>query len=171
MWPILLFAVLIFMAWQDFKFRAIYWWLFVLVFMLLGQIKLSQSNWQVLLNDWVANVAFLALQILCLSVYFSCKERRWVNIFKQHLGLGDLLFLFSITCYFSFFNYILFYVMSLLVCLLLSLLINVYSANFKAKIPLAGMQAIVLCVALVLSLLPTPLTLTSDLAMLNYLGF
>lgn len=164
-------AVLIGMAWQDFKFRAVYWWLFLLLFVVLGQVKLLAANWPLLLNDLGYNVTFVGLQLICLSIYFSIKARHWVNLFNGYFGLGDLLFLLSIAVYFSFFNYILFYLSSLLICVLGSLLVAVFKSDFKTSIPLAGMQAILFGLFMGFEYFDAKITFTSDLGLLYYFGF
>lgn len=167
---LLLFAILIGLAVQDFKYRAVYAWLFLLLFVVLGCLKLLQGTWMAMFTDLAYNTAFLAAQILLLSVYFSIKYRKWTNIFKVHFGLGDLLFLFSIAVYFSFLNYVLFYLLSLTCCVLIGLLINVYVKSFKNSIPLAGMQAVVFALCLGFSLFNTKIVLTSDLGLVKLFG-
>lgn len=167
----LLFVILLFMAWQDFKFRAVYWWLFPLLLMALAVVKVKESNWSSLGNDWLYNGLFLGVQILCLTLYFSIKERRWVNIFKAYFGLGDLLFLCCISVYFSFLNYILFYIVSLFAIILMTLLTQVTAKKTNPKIPLAGWQAMLLLVFLLADRYNGKIDFTTDLALVNYLGF
>jgi len=172
MWALqlLLFAVLLVMALQDFKHRAIYAWLFLVLFGVLGTMKAMEESWIAMVNDLGYNAAFLGLQILLLSIYFSLKERKWVNIFSTYFGLGDLLFLFSLTAYLSFLHYVFFYVISLICCILASLLISIFSKDFKHMIPLAGMQAIVFTLGIGFSLLDPKIILTSDLGLINFFG-
>lgn len=167
----LLFVILILMAWQDFKFRAVYWWLFPLLLMALAMIKIKENNWSSLSNDLLYNGLFLGGQILFLTLYFSIKERRRVNIFKAYFGLGDLFFLCCITVYFSFLNYILFYIISLLAIILLTLFTQVMLKKTNPKIPLAGWQAILLLVFLVVDGYGRKIDFTTDLGLVNYLGF
>lgn len=166
----ILFAILMWMAWQDFKFRAVYWWLFPLLLIVLVMVKLKEHIW-ILSQDLLYNSAFLAVQMLFLTVYFSIKEQRWVNIFKAYFGLGDLLFLCCLTVYFSFFNYILFYVVSLFTIILMSLLTQVVSRKANPKIPLAGWQAILLLFFILVEGYYERVDLTTDLGLVNYLGF
>ena len=172
MWALqlLLFAVLLVMALQDFKHRAIYAWLFLVLFGVLGTMKAMGGSWIAMAKDLGYNAAFLGLQILLISIYFSLKERKWVNIFSTYFGLGDLLFLFSLTAYLSFLNYVFFYIISLICCILASLIISVFSKGFKRMIPLAGMQAVVFALWVGLSFLDQKIILTSDLELINFFG-
>jgi hypothetical protein len=162
----LILVTLILIAWQDFKERAIYWWLFLILFITVAQAKVIQYNWQFMLNNLLDNSSFLSIQILCLSLYFSLKEQRWVNIFSRYFGLGDLLFLVGIMPYFTFINYIAFYLLSLLAVMLTCLF---FTKGFKAKIPLAGLQAIVFGLYSIAGLLNKNITLIPA-GFLNYLG-
>lgn len=140
-----IFAVLVAIAWQDFKFRAVYWWLFVLMPLGLAILGLNHG-WKHLVHQAIGNVVFLTFQLLFLTVYFSVKNRSVVNIFKADFGFGDLLFLFGATVYFSTFNYVFYYALSLMCVIGLNLALSVTTAkrNNNNTIPLAGYQSLVL---------------------------
>lgn len=159
-------AILLFIAWQDFKFRAVYWWLFPLLLITLAIAKVWQTNSLQMASDLRYNCAFLGVQLLTLSLYFSLKQRNLVNIFNGYFGLGDLLFLFSIAAYFSVVNYIIFYLLSLFLAIVLSLF-----REANAKIPLAGQQAIALLLIILADQTLIKLDLTSGIWFNNYLGF
>lgn len=70
-----------------------------------------------------------------------------------YLGWGDVLFLLAISFYFSPFNYILFYVLSLLIVLIYTVITGLIDNKGKQlEIPLAGLQALILCMILILSI-------------------
>ena len=81
------------------------------------------------------------LQLLLLTIYFSMKNKKWVNITKDYLGWGDILFLLTVAFFLSPMNYLFFYVGSLLVVLLFTMLALVRNGT-RYKIPLAGLQAL-----------------------------
>lgn len=172
MWYLLGFIMLVLgcIAVQDFKLRAVYWWLFLLLLAALAQAKFIQTNSQQLIHDFATNVVFLSAQLLFLTVYFSLKERRMVNVFNSYFGLGDLFFLFAICCYFSFFNYILFYLLSLFLSIVISLLLVPIVKNMSSKIPLAGIQALFLMAFLTVDYFNDKVNFTSDVYLLTYLG-
>ncbi|MBW4890137.1 hypothetical protein KXQ82_10440 [Mucilaginibacter sp. HMF5004] len=93
------------------------------------------------------NAGFLILQLLLVSVYFSVKNKRWINITNELLGWGDILLLLSITCYFSILNYIFFYVFSLIAVVCIIIIRALINRRYE-QIPLAGLQACILCVCL-----------------------
>jgi hypothetical protein len=162
------FAILVFIAWQDFKYRAVYWWLFVVLLIALTELKIMQGNWQSFFYDLKCNLMFLGVQLFFLTGYFSLKEKKLVNIFNGYFGLGDLFFLLSISTYFSFFNYVFFYLISLLVIILVSMTIPFFVKKPDPKIPLAGEQALLLMGLMLVDASLETLSLTKDLGLVNY---
>ncbi|MEE1945900.1 hypothetical protein VRU48_12335 [Pedobacter sp. KR3-3] len=161
--------VLLAIAYQDFKFRAVYWWLFVLLMAGLSALMVLESSAGSIGTNLLYNGSFLGVQLLFLTLYFSFKQKKLVNIFADYFGLGDLLFLLSITVYLSFLNYLFFYLFSLLAVILVSIGSRVLSKNSNPKIPLAGEQAILLLVFMVVDLLSSSIDLTNDWWLTAYL--
>lgn len=153
-------------AWQDFKYKAVYWWLFLLLLVALAIAKIGLTDSSQMSTDLLYNSAFLALQMFVLSLYFSFKERKWINIFNGYFGLGDLFFLLSIAPYLSFVNYIFFYLLSLFVAIVLN-----FFKKGNTEIPLAGQQALALLLAMMADQMLIKLDLTSGIWLNNYLNF
>ncbi len=164
-------AILVFIAWQDFKFRAVYWWLFVLLLSALAAAKWMQGDWQLLQHDFTINGIFLLAQIMFLHLYFSLKERKLINLFNGYFGLGDLFFLIAIAAYFSFFNYLLFYLSSLLIVIIFNIALSYTAKTRDQKIPLAGKQAILLCLLLIVDQFNPQVNFTQDAWLTHYFGF
>jgi hypothetical protein len=83
----ILFVLLITIAIQDFKYRAIIWIIFPALFIsciVLGLIDYKST----LLQAVLSNVCFLLVQLLLLSVYFFLKNKKIINIINLHIGLG-----------------------------------------------------------------------------------
>lgn len=153
-------------AWQDFKFRAVYWWLFPLLLATLAIAKIRQTDSLQMTNDLLYNGTFLGIQLFVLSVYFSLKQGKWVNIFDGYFGLGDLFFLLSIAPYFAVVNYIFFYLLSLFAAIVLSLF-----KEASVKIPLAGQQAVALLLVMLADQMIVKLDVTSGAWLNSYLDF
>lgn len=158
---ITLIICLVWMFYQDIRFRAIYWLSFPLLLVLLVTASNNTTGLAEILNNTVFNLLILIIQFVFVSAGLSLKYKRMVNITTDHIGWGDLLFLLVITVYFSPANYFLFYVSSLIAVLLVSLpgLIN---ATKEFKIPLAGLQAIFLAMILLLNWMGVIPSLTND---------
>jgi len=135
----LLVLVFLLIIYQDFKERAISVWTIPLIFLLSLYLAWSDLIWEA----WflLFNVAFIAVQLLGVSLYFSLKHRQWVNVTKDYLGLGDVLFFLAITPLFAPLQFCCFFVASL-VFILLGAGIYHLSIHKLKTIPLAGAMSI-----------------------------
>jgi hypothetical protein len=111
--------------------------------------KSGLTGTEEVLKDAGYALTFLSLQLLILSIYFSAKHKKLVNITREYLGWGDILFLLSLVFYLSPGNYVFFYIASLILVLFYVLLINLTSDEADKHIPLAGLQAALLGVAMI----------------------
>jgi hypothetical protein len=160
-----LLIVLVFIFLQDLKERAVNWYFFPLLLVFAILYKKGSTNMEILLENICFNVLFLFIQLGMLSLYFSLKKREWTNITREYLGVGDILFLLVIAPLFTPVLYILFYVISLFLIVLATVLIKMIK-DFQKTIPLAGLQSLMLG-----SFLLTDLYLVKidDSCILNYL--
>ncbi|MCH5718193.1 hypothetical protein MKP07_19360 [Niabella hibiscisoli] len=136
-------------AYTDFKERSVPVYLLVA---LLGicimdtalQIDVTTALWQL-----AVNTGLILLLLSTLLVYYRFKQGSFKEVINQKLGMGDVVFWIAITPLFSLFNFILFFIASLLIVLII-MLIRVAYKKPVTLIPLAGYQALVL-VAIILS--------------------
>jgi hypothetical protein len=137
---ILLLLTIIFI--QDLVSRSVYWIIFPLLAALyiLTRILIPDSGWG-MCESILLNIGFLALQLLLVTVYFSIKNKQFVNITADMLGWGDILFLLSTAFYLSTLNFIFFYLFSLILVLLSWIIWQIFSKG--KKIPLAGLQSLI----------------------------
>jgi hypothetical protein len=87
-------------------------------------------------------MSFIGMQLVILTLYFSVKNKKWINITSGLLGLGDILFLLSIAVYLSVLNFLFFYITSLIAVLFTWLIWQRVSAKKNKYIPLAGLQSL-----------------------------
>ncbi|TQM50853.1 hypothetical protein BDE36_2617 [Arcticibacter tournemirensis] len=165
----LLMTCLLFIFYQDMRYRAVSWFAFPLLLVLLVYISAGSAPVESLLMDRVFNLSFLLLQLGILTVYFSVKQRKIVNITRGLLGWGDILFLLCLAFYLSPVNYVVFYVGSLIVALLISLLSLMKNEPAKNKVPLAGVQALLFAGLALADWNSTLFNLTSDNWYLNFI--
>lgn len=151
------------MAYQDFRHRGIYWWMFPIVSILLTWNTLQLVSLETMVNAIIKSSLFLAIQLIILTAYLSIKQKQLVNILTGSFGLGDLLFLVALTMGLSFLNYVAFYIISLLLVIIFSLF-TIKRSNMEGyKIPLAGYQAIFFAILLMMEwLVPTRLLYADD---------
>ncbi|MXV50394.1 hypothetical protein GS399_05365 [Pedobacter sp. HMF7647] len=147
---VLLVLCLIYIFYQDLRYRAVYWWTFPLLLTLILIALFNTDGFDGWLEGTLLNLAFLALQLLVVMLYFSLKEHRLVNITQGYLGLGDVLFLFCAACYLSPLVFFAFYLVSLVFCMVVAFLLWLKSSEGVNRIPLAGLQAVFLALCLLL---------------------
>jgi Flp pilus assembly protein protease CpaA len=165
-------VTLSFIALQDFRSRAVSWFLFPLLAVCGVSMALIEGNALSSLGQYMAiNSAFLLMQFAVLKGWFLLRAKRGIPLtghgkgptpFVDHaIGKGDIFFLLAAGCFFSPVNFIFFYLSSLLFALIAYLLVR-YRPTRKPRwstVPLAGLQAgfLLLCLPLHL-LLRLPLT-------------
>jgi hypothetical protein len=86
------------------------------------------------------NLTFVLINILGLIFFFSFKKGKLANPINKNIGAGDVIFFVSITPLFSLNRYVLFFIGSML----LSLVIHIVFFKKKVSIPLAGYMALFL---------------------------
>ncbi|MEM1323272.1 MAG: hypothetical protein AAGG75_23605 [Bacteroidota bacterium] len=143
-------VLLLLLAYQDLRHRAVQ--LSLLIVLSIGII--AYSYWQLPLQSLIlhggVNLGFLLVQFVLISLYFSIKEGRLLNIADKYLGWGDIVFLLPVCLLFSPFNFILYYLLAIILTLLTFLIWQQFIEGTKATIPLVSGMAIVLIAALLL---------------------
>lgn len=138
---IALIILLLSVFYQDIKYRAVYWVLFPIMLILQFFIALTYYSLQLVLLNGMYNLIFIVIQFLLITVYFSLKNKKLINISTNYLGWGDIIFLLVISFSFSPLNYLFFYITSLCLIVTVSLIFHFKSKNDPIKIPLAGLQS------------------------------
>lgn len=138
---ILLVLLLVLCIVQDWKYRGIHF----LVFPILFALTLSINRLQKFdLTELGYSLIFIGTNLLVLSIYLSIKNKGFVNIFKNYLGIGDVLFFVAMAPLFSFRNYILFFITGMLISMVFHLLLGRFQKH--DNIPLAGYLSIYILV-------------------------
>lgn len=135
--------LLIAIAYQDIRDRMISWFLPVLFFIIpFIDFALSanvSSDWVSRTDAIVLNLIFISIQFFFLFVYMYIKKKSIKNDF---IGIGDIVFIYSLISWFNLQNLVVYLILSLLFSLILSFFF-LYKKNGKnTSIPLAGLQAI-----------------------------
>lgn len=132
------------MSFQDIKYRAISWYAFPLLFILL-----LWNNDKFEIVDLGLNITFLIVNYLVVTLVFSIKEKTVINIFYKYIGIGDLLMLVCLGVWFPFFNFFAFYFLSLLLVIIGA---SMYIFTHRSKhftVPLAGLQSAMLSILVI----------------------
>lgn len=125
---------------QDLKYRKIHVILPILLFLL--SLKSFYSKQGLNYIVYITNILFFLMIILILVIYMSVKNKQFLNPFTHYFGLGDLLFFIAISPLFVTYNYILFFIISMLFSIVLQ---SIFKKVLKDKtVPLAGFSALLL---------------------------
>lgn len=142
---LLIIIPLFFIIYEDFKYRAIHWiWLVIFTGLIIGFCPLK-------LNFIFANLILISFQLLGLTIYFSLKSRKLINITNRFLGIGDILFFLPLCLIFTPENLIWFFISSLIFTLLAFLFQQFFFSPKKNTIPLAAWMSIALIIVFALS--------------------
>ena len=136
---LLIIVILGLIAYQDFRFRAIHWALFFVLFLLCIITGFLSSEIIHFLQGCVFNFMFLLIQFILLLVYYSIKGISMKSVLNVFIGFGDLVFLGCIVFAFSKINFIVFYLTGMIVSLLIWLVSQFFSDNKEKLVPLAGL--------------------------------
>lgn len=122
--------------WQDLQMRHIHVVLPVLIF--LSSCFLIKTDLEVI----GINLLFLVITLSVLTLYMSLKNKKFLNPFKNYFGLGDLFFYLAITPLFFLYNYVLFFVVSMIFAIVVQ---KLFQKLIKYdSVPLAGLSALLL---------------------------
>lgn len=150
---LILIIILIPIIIEDFRSRKISLiWLFgILINSIILQMftKVSFSD---LIFHTSINLCIVAVNYGILTVYFSIKNKKLINLSNYYLGLGDVIFLISVSFLFSPLNFVCFIIFSLFFTLLYTLFARLVSLNKFKTVPLAGLQSLFLILVLTMLL-------------------
>jgi len=144
-------AFLLVLAYQDFKYRKIHWWLIPVLLVLFYIRNLWQTTINYLLESFVFNLSFVLIQLFLLVVYMSMKNKKLTNVVNSYIGLGDILFFVVMCMAFSFINFVFVYVIGLMLSLIITLAYRILKIEVSKEIPLAGILSFMLATLLLLN--------------------
>lgn len=148
---VLLVFLLVFSAYQDFKYRELSLIIFPALFLASFLRCFLLFNFQEAITYTGVNVAVIGIQIAALFIYLYLSGKRHNLLLEKFFGLGDVLMLLSITPLFSTLLFIVFCIISSIS----SLAYFVVATSFKHKkadfIPLAGVISFLLFFLLLIS--------------------
>lgn len=130
---------------EDFRHRhiSLIWILGLVLIALIQQFYTGISLSNIAINTLI-NFGIIILNYGILTLYFSIRNGKVINIKNEHLGIGDIAFLLAAALIFSPFNFICFLLTSLLFALAFTLFARLLFPNKFSTIPLAGLQALFL---------------------------
>lgn len=135
-------------CYQDFKERAVFWFLFPLLAISLCTLQIMHISTPFFYVSIVTNIALITLILVLLYLYarFILKE----DFIDHSLGLGDVLFFYALGIGFPPISFSLLFASSILFSLLVYLVLK-KKLNVKT-VPLAGFMALYLIFVIVYSI-------------------
>ncbi|HET6243898.1 MAG: hypothetical protein H0V01_04430 [Bacteroidetes bacterium] len=161
-YDIMSISLLSIIAFQDFKYKAVSWMVFPALFLLFVLAALEQNTIGFIAEHFLLNMVFVLFQLLMVTVYFSIKSRKIINIERNYLGSGDILFFIVLAVSFSFLNFVFVYILSLIAVVAAYLFYRLFKKNTAEQIPLAGGMAVLLAFFYVLKIINMPFNFHDD---------
>ncbi len=163
----ILIAILLILVYQDFKSRAISWFLIPILLMVIIINALMTINIEELTIFSGINLILVLVNFLGVTLIISLKEKKIKNIINSYLGLGDVLFFLVLTTLFSPINFIVFFIGSIFLVTLIYGGVMLFSKQKNTLIPLAGAMSLVLIVVLLVQQFTTSFNLYQDLFIIH----
>ncbi len=159
---IITILILCLIVYQDIKYRAIQWLLFLLLFAMFVCHGLAKLSSLLYLKGCLSNLLFLTVQMSLLVGFYILKGESLKSIFNSYIGLGDMILLSTLAFSFSKINFIVFYISGLIFSLLIWLVISNYWIKRSNKVPLAGFLSLYLIFIVLGDLITTQFETFSD---------
>ncbi|WP_159025801.1 hypothetical protein [Aquimarina sp. Aq78] len=131
------------MLYQDVKYRHIHIGLPILVF----AVSMYMNKDVLILFDSLKSLLFIGINFISIAAYFSIKQSKIQNPFKQYIGIGDLVFLIAVIPLFSFRNYMLFFISGMILSLILYAIFQ--NKSEQNTIPLAGYLSLYIIIVMI----------------------
>jgi hypothetical protein len=146
---VLLCSVLLILAIQDFRLRAVHWLLFPILLILVVSDSLRNFNLREYISGTAINLMIIVIQGVILYVYYSLQGKTISHIVNRLIGTGDLIFIIIMAFAFSWTSFIFFYIAGLLFALIFWLIRLVVTRDRPGLIPLAGLLAVYMIILMI----------------------
>jgi hypothetical protein len=149
---IIISLLLIAIAFEDIRYKAVHALLFPALFAAAIALRSIETGFRDLAADFFCNLLLIFFNLVLVTLYFSVKQGKPVNITKGMLSWGDIIFFTCCAALIPFRWFCIFLPVSLVFSLLLWFIIMAFSAKKDRQVPLAGLQAVFVLCCLVLNL-------------------
>lgn len=146
---ILLVSVFVIIIFQDFKYRSIH----AITIIGIGSVTAILNYLEPTLTffDMLQSIGFLLITSIAFMTHQTLKHKKIQNPIDQSIGLGDILFFVVITPLFQVHQYVLFFIIGLLISVVLFMISK--SSLKEQTIPLAGYLSFLLIICFGLKML------------------
>ncbi len=152
---IVLVILLIGVLYQDLRERKLSVWILVMTAIVAMAIGFSeQGEWKSFVVNTATNIAFIFIQTIVISGYIIFRFQVRITGVLTFIGFGDLLFWFAVCPLIIFPVFIMHFIASLLLAMILHVVFYRFSFYGSKTVPLAGMQSLYYVVMLLIEMLP-----------------
>lgn len=136
--------MLLVISYEDFSYRAIRIIFFPLLCGALIVKKLVTGSWTIFFTELTFNLIYLSVLFFLSFMYLRLKYKAQLAHALSYIGMGDILFLLSLACWFEPISFFVFVVGSLIFSLIFHFIFLYCSKSYQQKltVPLAGFQSI-----------------------------
>lgn len=160
------------LIYQDFKTRSVSLIVMLALFGIFGwQAFLAEHSFAAISIPFLFNTAFVLLQLVLIALYFMVRQNGTLKFIDDVIGLGDIVFMGVCAMAFSTARFCVFYIISLIVALLGTIVVKNFRRNTKDPgVPLVGYMAISLMACVVVKLTTGMFDFYDDAFLLKFIN-
>ena len=129
-------------AYQDFRYRAIHWLLFLTLGLLFFIDGVFSQSFQIYELGVVLNIVILLLQFSVLLLFYSFKGKKLNDVINKTIGAGDIVFIFILALGFSWQCFLFYYISAMLFSILVWLSVGRLFCRKNDLVPFAGLMSL-----------------------------
>jgi len=139
-------VILLMIALEDFRHRQVHvlWFILLIVAILLESFGVTGQTEH--LNHFLTNLLFIIVQWLGITLFFTLKTKKLVNVMDRYIGWGDAVLLFAFALLLPPLSFALFMILSYVLVLIISLIRLSLNRSKPYPVPLAGWLGIFMMV-------------------------
>jgi hypothetical protein len=163
--------ILCVLSYQDFKQRQISLLLLMVLFIIFSVLAYQvEGSLKIVIKNFIINAGFVLIQVFVVKIYFSLKNRKNETLLDAYIGKGDLVF-FIVSCLaFSVSWFIPFYIGSLIIALISTIIGNGFRIVKTVQIPLAGVMSLIMAFSIIIKLAHNSLNFYDDSYLLQVIN-
>ncbi len=144
--------VLLIVVIQDFRFRAVHWIMFPVLWILLVADSLIGLKFMPYISGTAINLLIILIQSLILYTYYMLQGKNHKFIITRILGVGDMLFIIIMAFAFTWTSFMFYYIAGLLFALLVWIIIRKIAKEETGLVPLAGLLALYMIIIMLVDI-------------------
>jgi hypothetical protein len=158
-------------AYQDFRYRAIHWFLFLSLAFLLVLDGLNSHPANQYGLSVIFNIILILLQFTILFLFYHIRGRSIRSLLNTTIGSGDIIFIFSLSLAFSWQNFLFYYIGAMIFSILAWLILRTILHPKSELIPFAGLMSVFCFILFLIELMVPGFTrFSNDLFMMIFNG-